>query len=96
MFPHTWAKGGVQLFSDLDVFADRTVLYEFEIRICIKRCNFFLYEFIQTNSYNCYTKQADRGCAVGAIFRRGEWAFGIRVLSSVGYGFPRRKKSSAS
>jgi hypothetical protein len=36
MFPHTWAKGGVQFFRT-DVFADRTVFYEFEIRIRIKQ-----------------------------------------------------------
>ena len=37
MFPHTWAKGGVQFCSDLDVFANGTFLYQFEIRIRIKK-----------------------------------------------------------
>jgi hypothetical protein len=36
MFPHTWAKGGVQFFRT-DVFADGTFSYQFEIRIRIKK-----------------------------------------------------------
>ena len=68
VFPHTWAKGGVQFFWT-DVFADGTFLYQFEIRICIKKredhfvspnslflaaCVGKLYEFVLYNSYkNC-------------------------------------------
>ena len=41
--------------------------------------------------------QADRGCAAVASFFGGKGAFGQkRMLRSAGYGFPRRKKSSAS
>jgi hypothetical protein len=41
--------------------------------------------------------QADRGCAAVAFFWGGEGAFDQkRVLRSAGYGFLRRKKSSAS
>jgi hypothetical protein len=41
--------------------------------------------------------QADRGCAAVASFWGGKGAFGQkRMLRSAGYGFPRRKKSSAS
>ena len=35
--PTYLGKGGSPTFSDLDVFADRTVLYKFEMRICIKQ-----------------------------------------------------------
>ena len=35
--PTYLGKGGSPTFSDLDVFADQTVLYKFEMRICIKQ-----------------------------------------------------------
>jgi len=47
MIPHTWAKGGVHFFG----------LRRFRRSNCFIRIRdtIFSYEFIQTNSYNCYT-----------------------------------------
>jgi hypothetical protein len=60
MFPHTWAKGGVQFFRT-DVFADRTVFYEFEIRTRIKQredpfriAKLFIRSSCMNSYYNSY------------------------------------------